>query len=66
MNTEIIQIMDILMDDPNSYPDLDAVSAVVAGSTKPIALVKGLAYLLWLSAERPDEFDSELSRLMDE
>ena len=66
MNTELIQIMDILMDEPGQYPDLSAVSAVVAGSEKPIALVQGLVYLLWLSAERPEEFDSEVVRLFNE
>ena len=66
MNTELIQIMDILMDEPSQYPDLSAVSAVVAGSERPIALVQGLVYLLWLSAERPEEFDSEVVRLFNE
>ena len=66
MNTELIQIMDILMDEPSQYPDLSAVSAVVAGSEMPIALVQGLVYLLWLSAERPGGFDSEVVRLFNE
>ena len=66
MNTELIQIMDILMDEPGQYPDLSAVSAVVAGSERPITLVQGLVYLLWLSAERPEEFDSEVVRLFNE
>lgn len=66
MNTELMQIMDILLDDPATEPDLNAVSAVIAGSAKPIALVQGLVHLLWLAAEKPDLFDSEVVRLLDE
>ena len=64
MNPELMQIMDILMDEPNQMPDLEAVSTIIAGTDKPIALVQGLVYLLWLAAEKPEDFDAEIVRLM--
>lgn len=65
MDSELMQVLDILMDDPTSEPDTSAVSAVIAGSSKPIALVQGLVRLLWLAAERPDEFDTEVVALCE-
>ena len=66
MNPDLIKIMDILWDEPERIPDLGAISEVIQASKKPIALVQGLVYLLWLASERPDDFDVEVARLMAE
>lgn len=60
LNSELSQLLHVLMDEPDHEPDLNIVSHVIAGSEQPIALTQQLVLLLWLAAERPDEFDQRV------
>lgn len=62
-NSEVIQILDICMQEPDTPPDRNAISAVAAGSSTPIALLSEVVRLLWLAAERPEDFDGEVNNL---
>lgn len=62
---EVIQILDVLMDDPEDVPDLNVVSQIAAGSKSPIALMCSVVELMWKMAERPEEFDEAVAKLYE-
>lgn len=65
LNDELVQLLDVLLDQPDREPDLNIVSHVIAGSQQPIALTQQLVLLLWLAAERPHEFDQRVLDLYE-
>lgn len=65
IKSEVIQVLDVLMDDPATEPDMNVISQIAAGSKTPIGLLQDVVYLLWLSAERPEEFDKAVVGLYE-
>lgn len=63
--SEIIRVLDVLLDDPQSGPDMNVISQIAAGSSTPIGLLQDVVYLLWLCAERPLEFDEAVVGLYE-
>lgn len=65
MKTDLIQVLDVLMDSPEESPDMNAISAIAAGTDKPIALMCALVEMLWLASEKPEEFDEAVCALYE-
>lgn len=65
MKSDLIAILDIVMDDPSHEPDLAAVKTIAATAEKPIALMAEVVRLLWLAAEREQEFDKAVVALYE-
>lgn len=63
MKTDLIRILDIVMDDPKTTPDLAAIKTIAYSTSKPVALMAEVVQLLWLAAERPREFDDAVLEL---
>lgn len=65
MKSDLIAIIDVLLDIPSSEPDLAAVKNIAATTETPIELLAQVVRLLWLSGERPEQFDAEISELYE-
>lgn len=65
MKTELIQVLDVVMNEPERSPDLSAISAIAAGSKRPISLMCELVHMLWLASEHPEEFDKAVCALYE-
>lgn len=65
MKTDLIRILDIVMDDPKTTPDLAAIKTIAYSTSKPVALMAEVVQLLWLAAEKPEEFDKEICALYE-
>lgn len=65
MKSDLIAIIDVLLDIPSSEPDLAAVKNIAATTEAPIELLAQVVRLLWLAGERPEQFDAEISELYE-
>jgi hypothetical protein len=66
MKSDLIAIIDTLLDDPTCEPDLAAIKTIAATTHAPITLMAEVVRLMWLCAERPSEFDAAVMDLYDE
>lgn len=65
MKSDLIAILDILLDDPSHEPDLAAIKTIAYTTNQPIALMAEVVRLLWLAAEKPEEFDKAVVALYE-
>lgn len=65
MKYDLIAILDTVMDQPNVEPDLAAVKTIAYTTNQPIALMAEVVRLLWLAAEKPEEFDKAVCALYE-
>lgn len=65
MKTDLISVIDILLDEPGVEPDLAAIKTIAYSTSKPVALMAEVVRLLWLAAEKPEEFDKEICALYE-
>lgn len=65
MKSDLIKILDVLMDSPETAPDMAAIKNIAALTPLPVTLLAEVVRLMWLAAERPSEFDEAVFALYE-
>lgn len=65
MKSDLIKILDVLLDEPNNSPDMAAIKNIAATTPLPVTLLAEVVRLMWLACERPHEFDEAVLALYE-
>lgn len=65
MKSDLIKVLDVLMDSPDTEPDMAAIKNIAALTPMPVTLLAEVVRLMWLACERPHEFDSAVLALYE-
>lgn len=65
MKSDLIKILDVLLDSPAEEPDMAAIKNIAATTPLPVTLLAEVVRLLWMSAEKPQEFDNAIMELLE-
>lgn len=65
MKSDLIKIIDVLLDSPADEPDMAAIKNIAYTTPLPVTLLAEVVRLMWLAGESPADFDKEICALYE-